>query len=59
MEQKIIITALIVIIASFICIGKLFYYIGYIKGFKKCKKIDDDIIKDLSEKYKFVSKTEC
>ena len=32
-------------------VSQLCYYIGYIKGFKKSKDIDDKIIDGLSKKY--------
>lgn len=48
METKIIIIAMIIWTIVFIVLG---YCIGYVKGFKKCKEIDDDIISKLSKKY--------
>ena len=51
-------TIMIVVICMFIFFVSLAYEIGYIKGFKKCKSIEDDILTELSKKYKFVSKTE-
>lgn len=43
----------IVIIISliFIALCQISYYIGFTKGFKRSKDIDDKIIEDLSKKY--------
>ena len=41
MEQKMFMVAFI-LFSIFFCL--LSFSIGYIKGFKKCKKIDDEII---------------
>lgn len=49
MEQKMIIVALILFAIFFIGLS---FCIGYVKGFKKSKEIDDKIIEELSEKYK-------
>ena len=38
---------IVTIICSLITCLLLGYYIGYIKGFKKCKKIDDMILDEI------------
>ena len=48
--EKIILTVLILIII--ILLNIVSFYIGFILGFKKCRRIDDEIIKELSDKYK-------
>lgn len=47
MEQKMIMVA---VIAFAILLIILSFYVGYIKGFKKSKQIDDEIIKKLGER---------
>lgn len=53
MEQKI---TLVYIMVSVICLSITFigisYCIGYVKGFKKSKEIDDKIIEELINKYR-------
>lgn len=44
MEQKMIMVAVILFEIFFIILS---FCVGYIKGFKKCKKIDDEIIEKL------------
>ena len=48
MEQEMIIVTIITVTSIF-CI--LSYCVGYTHGFKKCKKIDDEIIEQLISKY--------
>lgn len=47
MEEKMIMIA--IILFAILCIV-MSYCIGYVKGFKKMKKIDDEIIKELTNK---------
>ena len=48
MEQKIY---LVTIVLVFIATNLYSVFIGYICGFKKCKKLDDSIIEDAKRKY--------
>jgi hypothetical protein len=48
MENKMIMVAIILFAIGFIVLS---YCIGYIKGFKKMKEIDDKIIEELKSKY--------
>ena len=45
MEIKLLIAIGILTIILVACIAYLFYCIGFVKGFKKCKEIDDEILK--------------
>lgn len=44
MEIKLLVAIGILAIVFVTCIAWLFYYIGFLKGFNKCKQIDDEIL---------------
>lgn len=44
MEIELLVVIGILAIVIVVCIADLFYYIGFIKGFNKCKQIDDEIL---------------
>lgn len=44
MEIKLFLVIGILAIILVICIAWLFYYIGLVKGFNRCKQIDDEIL---------------
>ena len=48
MEQRIY---LVTIVLVFIATNLYSTFIGYICGFRKCKKLDDSIIEELKRKY--------
>jgi hypothetical protein len=48
MDRKMLVTLIILLIF----ISTFSFLIGYIKGFLKCKRIDNEIIRDLANKYK-------
>lgn len=48
MEQRMIIVSIIALSILFIVLS---YFIGYVKGFKKSKEIDNKIIDELVNKY--------
>lgn len=45
MEIKIFVAIGILAIVFMVSIAGLFYYIGFLKGFNKCKQIDDEFLK--------------
>lgn len=45
MEIKLLVAIGILAIVLMVSIVWLFYYIGFLKGFNKCKQIDDEILK--------------
>ena len=47
---KLAMVIVVLIVSVVACFCYTSYQIGFIKGFKKCKKIDDEILKRLTNK---------
>lgn len=44
METKIFLAIGVLLVSLMVCVAYLFYCIGFVKGFKKCQEIDDEIL---------------
>lgn len=44
MESKIFLVIGVLLVSLIVCVAYFFYNIGFTRGFKKCKEIDDEIL---------------